>query len=62
MCKREHLTASCYGTPDSCWQRVDNHFILTFTAATVVCTNLGFLRYTFCTMIFHMFNASTMDV
>ena len=63
MCTSGHL-ASSYGTPDFCWLRVDNHFILTFIvpAAIVICANLGFLLYAIYTMIFHKFNASTRDV
>ena len=63
MCTSGHL-ASSYEWSDFCWLRVDNHFILTFIipAAIVVCINLGFLIYAFYTMIFHNFNASTMDV
>jgi len=63
MCSTGHF-ASSYGTPDFCWLRVDNHFILFFIvpAAMVICANLGFLLYAIYTMVFHKFNASTRDV
>jgi len=47
--------SSSYGTPDYCWLKVDNHFVLSFIipAVIVIFSNIGFLSFAIHSMLVH---------
>jgi len=56
----EPAESSSYGTPDYCWLKVDNHFVLSFIipAVIVIFSNIGFLSFAIHSMLIHKSSTS----